>query len=415
MVNFCYQRRGGMPALETEVEDMTWLPIMAFTVVAVIYAIGDYVAAKTRGVISSILVAIILLLILGGTLQLLPADLMDLSGLNGMIPTFGMGLILVNVGSLMNLNDMRREWKTVVVSLAGIAGIIAMDLTLGTAMFGSERALAAIPPTAGGTAVTMMMTEAAQEAGRPDLASFVAAVNAIQVLIGLPIASFCLRKAATRFIADGGHRREEKVSGKEISLRVVPRLRGPLADSSTMHFARIGVVAVLAQLCTNVTGISSGVTFLVFGVIAGALGIIEKGSLREAGGEGLLMLATYASVAGSFVTMKLSDFGELLIPVVGLLLIGAAGVVVVSSIAGKLLKWSPYLAVAAGVACLFGYPVTYAVAMEVAQGVTKDAGFTKEEEQRVIDYLLPKMLVAGVVSVSLSSVILGGLLIPVLF
>ena len=53
--------------------------------------------------------------------------------------------------------------------------------------------------------------------------------------------------------------------------------------------------------------------------------------------------------------------------------------------------------------------------MEVAQGVTKGAGFTEKEEQRVIDYLLPKMLVAGVVSVSLTSVILGGLLIPVLF
>lgn len=394
---------------------MTWLPIMAFTVIAVIYAIGDYVAAKTKGVISSILVAIALLLLLGGTLQLLPADLMELSGLSGMIPTFGMGLILVNVGSLMNLNDLRREWKTVAVSLAGIAGMIVLDMTVGMAVFGFERAVAAIPPTAGGTAVTMLMTEAAQEAGRPDLASFVAAVNAIQVLIGLPIASFCLRKAATRFIADGGHQRDVKTSGREINLRMVPQLKGPLATSSTMHFARIGVVAVLAQLCTNVTGISTGVTFLVFGIVAGALGIVEKGSLKTAGGEGLLMLATYASVAGSFVTMKFSDFGELLIPVIGLLLIGAAGVVVVASIAGKLLKWSPYLAVAAGVACLFGYPVTYAVAMEVAQGVTKGAGFTEKEEQRVIDYLLPKMLVAGVVSVSLTSVILGGLLIPVLF
>ena len=65
---------------------MTWLPNMAFTVIAVIYAIGDYVAAKTKGVISSILVAIALLLLLGGTLQLLPADLMELSGLSGMIP-----------------------------------------------------------------------------------------------------------------------------------------------------------------------------------------------------------------------------------------------------------------------------------------------------------------------------------------
>ena len=136
---------------------MTWLPIMAFTVVAVIYAVGDYVAVKTKGVISSVLVAIALLLVFGGTLRLLPENLMDLSGLSAMIPTFGMGLILVNVGSLMNLNDMRKEWKTVVISLAGIAGIILLDSTLGTAVFGRERALAAIPPTAGGAEVTILL------------------------------------------------------------------------------------------------------------------------------------------------------------------------------------------------------------------------------------------------------------------
>lgn len=394
---------------------MTWLPIMAFTVVAVIYAVGDYVAVKTKGVISSVLVAIALLLVFGGTLRLLPENLMDLSGLSAMIPTFGMGLILVNVGSLMNLNDMRKEWKTVVISLAGIAGIILLDSTLGTAVFGRERALAAIPPTAGGAAVTMLMSEAANEAGRPDLASFVAAVTALQVLIGLPVASVCLRRAAKAFIAGGGHKREEKKVGKEISLRIVPELKGPLAVSSTMHFARLGVVAVAAQLCTNVTGISTGVTFLVFGIVAGALGIVEKGSLKTAGGEGILMLATYAYVASSFVSMKFSDFGELLVPVVGLLVIGAVGVMILSALVGKLLGWNSFLAIAVGVACLFGYPVTYAVAMEVAQGVTKGAGFTEAEEQRVVSYLLPKMLVAGVVSVSLTSVILGGIIAPMLF
>lgn len=394
---------------------MTWLPIMAFTVVAVIYAVGDYVAVKTKGVISSVLVAIALLLVFGGTLRLLPENLMDLSGLSAMIPTFGMGLILVNVGSLMNLNDMRKEWKTVVISLAGIAGIILLDSTLGTAVFGRERALAAIPPTAGGAAVTMLMSEAANEAGRPDLASFVAAVTALQVLIGLPVASVCLRRAAKAFIAGGGHKREEKKVGKEISLRIVPELKGPLAVSSTMHFARLGVVAVAAQLCTNVTGISTGVTFLVFGIVAGALGIVEKGSLKTAGGEGILMLATYAYVASSFVSMKFSDFGELLVPVVGLLVIGAMGVMILSALVGKLLGWNPFLAIAVGVACLFGYPVTYAVAMEVAQGVTKGSGFTEAEEQRVVSYLLPKMLVAGVVSVSLTSVILGGIIAPMLF
>lgn len=127
------------------------------------------------------------------------------------------------------------------------------------------------------------------------------------------------------------------------------------------------------------------------------------------------MLATYAFVTSSFVSMKFSDFGALLVPVLGLLFIGAAGVVVVAAVTGKLLKWNPYLAVAVGVACLFGYPVTYAVAMEVAGGVTKEGDFTPEEEQKIVNYLLPKMLVAGVVSVSLASVILGGIIIPYLF
>lgn len=391
------------------------LPIAAFTSIAVVFAVGDYVAARTRGVISSVLVAIFIFLILGGTLEVLPADIVDLAGISPLIPTFGMALILVNVGSLMNLNDLKNEWKTVVISLCGIAGIILLDLTVGTLIFGREQALAAIPPTAGGTAVTMMMTEAAGKAGRPDLASFVAAVTALQVLVGLPIASFCLRRAAKAFIREGGHQKETVRTGKEINFRIIPRLPEVLDASSTVHFARIGLVGLLAQLCTNLTGISNGVTFLVFGVIAAAMGFIEKGSLKTAGGEGILMLATYCTITASFVNMKFSDFGELLVPVIGLLLIGAAGVILISSAAARLLGWNLYLAVAVGLACLFGYPVTYAVAMEVSQGISKEGTFTGDEVQRVTDYLLPKMLVAGVVSVSLTSVILGGMIIPILF
>ena len=242
-----------------------------------------------------------------------------------------------------------------------------------------------------------------------------AAVTALQVLVGLPIASFCLRRAAKAFIREGGHQKETVRTGKEINFRIIPRLPEVLDASSTVHFARIGLVGLLAQLCTNLTGISNGVTFLVFGVIAAAMGFIEKGSLKTAGGEGILMLATYCTITASFVNMKFSDFGELLVPVIGLLLIGAAGVILISSAAARLLGWNLYLAVAVGLACLFGYPVTYAVAMEVSQGISKEGTFTGDEVQRVTDYLLPKMLVAGVVSVSLTSVILGGMIIPILF
>lgn len=137
--------------------------------------------------------------------------------------------------------------------------------------------------------------------------------------------------------------------------------------------------------------------------------------MRKAGGEGLLMLATYASVCASFLGMSFAQFGEMLLPVIGLLLLGAFGVALFSIVIGKVLKWSPWLSVAVGIACMFGYPVTYAVSMEVSQGVVQGKGFSPEEEERVLQHLLPKMIVAGTISVSIASVLLAGAVAPVVF
>lgn len=394
---------------------MSWSPILAFAVVALAFGFGDIIAAKTKGIVSSVLVVILLFLALGGGLKLLPADLMDQSGLMSLIPTFGMALILVNVGSMLDLNDLKREWKTVLVSLAGIAGIIALYMTVGSAAFGQERAMVAMAPTAGGMAASMMLTTAANEAGRPDLSAFVAAVLALQILIGLPIASFCLRKEANRFLAAGGHKLDSGSSeGRRISIRVLPETP-KLLDTPTIHLARAAFAGFVGMMVTQLTGLSTGVTYLLSGILFAALGVIEPGAVRRAGAEGLLMLATYASVCASFLGMSMSQFGEMLLPVVGLLLLGALGVAIFSVLVGKLLKWSPWLSISVGIACMFGYPVTYAVAMEVSSGVVQGKGFAPEEEERVVQHLLPKMIVAGTVSVSIASVLLAGAVAPILF
>lgn len=394
---------------------MSWSPILAFAIVAIAFGVGDVVAAKTRGIISSVLVAILLFLVFGGGLKVLPADLMDTSGLMSLIPTFGMALILVNVGSMLDLNDLKREWKTVLVSLAGIIGIVALYMTVGSLIFGHDRAMVAMAPTAGGMAAAMMLTTAANEAGRADLSGFVAAILALQILVGLPIASLCLRKEANRFIDANGHKLENgKGAGGQISIRIVPPTP-KLLDTPTIHLARVALVGFVAYTVTQLTGIATGITYLVGGILFAALGVIEPGAVRKAGAEGLLMLATYASVCASFVSMTLAQFGGMLPAVIGLLLLGAVGVSIFSVLVGKLLKWSPWLSIAVGIACMFGYPVTYAVAMEVSQGVVQGKNFTEEEEKRVVQHLLPKMIVAGTVSVSIASVLLAGAVAPVLF
>lgn len=394
---------------------MAWSPLLAFAVITLLFGIGDLIAAKTKGVVSSIIVVIIVLLIFGGGLGLLPEDLFAQSGLLSLIPTFGMGLILVNLGSMLDLKDLKREWKTALVALAGVVGVVALQFSLGSFLFGKAQAMAASAPTAGGMAATMLLTQAANDAGQPDMAAFVAAVMALQVLIGLPIASFCLRKEASRFIASGEYKvATVQAEGKDGPIRLLPPTPKTL-DVPSIHFARLAVVAVLAQAVTKLTGISTGITFLVGGILFAAIGIVDARALMKAGGESLLMLATYASVVTSFVSMSFSKFGAMLIPVLGLLVIGAVGVIIVASIVGKILHWTPWLSIAVGLCCMLGYPITYAVAMEVANGAVEGKDFSEGEKQNVVNYLLPKMIVSGTVSVSIASVILAGIVIPILF
>ena len=61
---------------------------------------------------------------------------------------FGVGLLIVNLGTLIDLEDMIKEWKTVVVALLGMVGVVIGAFTIGAMLFGREWALTAVPPLA---------------------------------------------------------------------------------------------------------------------------------------------------------------------------------------------------------------------------------------------------------------------------
>lgn len=386
---------------------------MCFTAIAVCFAIGDVISKKTKGIISSLVVAILIFIIFGGTFEILPADLCDVSGLTNIINAFGMSLILVNVGSTLDLNDLKAEWKTVLVALASVAGIIVLDFTLGSALFGKAAAYTSSATTAGGMVACIMVTGAANEAGQPDIATLAAAICALQMLIGLPISCICLRRAGVRFVNAGKHQLalDDGKAAKRINFRLLPQTPASL-NIPNVHLARLGIVAVAATLLAKATGISSSITCLVLGILCGAIGIVDRGCLRTAGAEGLITTGTYAIVLTSFLTMKIWEFGELLIPVFGLLLLGAVGVAVAASLFGLIFKWDPWLSIGVGFACMFGYPGTYEVSVGIVEGIAKERGMNDNEKQRLTDYILPKMLISGIVSISIVSIVLAGIVIP---
>jgi hypothetical protein len=101
---------------------------------------------------------------------------------------------------------------------------------------------------------------------------------------------------------------------------------------------------------------------------------------------------------------------SILFPLVATLVLGVIGIAIFSGIMGKVLKLSPTMAIAIGSSALFGFPGTFIISNEVANA----NGKSPEERGAILDAILPKMLVAGFITVTIASVVLAGIMVKMI-
>lgn len=94
--------------------------LIALTIILVIFALGDVIAVKTKSMVSMLFTASLIFLILFwlGLPQTIFVDSMMLD-LGGLIVV----LLLVHMGTLMNLDQLKQQWKTVLIALSAVVGI----------------------------------------------------------------------------------------------------------------------------------------------------------------------------------------------------------------------------------------------------------------------------------------------------
>lgn len=393
---------------------MSFTPISAFAVVVLCFAIGEVISYKTKGYVSSFIFAIAVVIFFGSSVHLFPEDLIEIAGLSNILTTFGMGLMFVSVGSNLKFSELLAEWKTIVVSLVSLLGVILICFTLGTAIWGREYALSAIGTICGGLGSTLVTSDFAAKAGRTDIAIFVTTMMTFQSLVGIPIASVCLAKSTHKFIADGKMLRDAPSKVRNINIKFISGWPVYM-QSNMMYFARLALVAWLGEWISRTTGVNVTVCYLFLGFFATEIGFLEKGSLKKCGGEGFVLLGAYAYLMINFLSLTFGELFEMLYPIVGLLLVGAAAAGIAGLLAGSLLHWDPWISVAVGVTCLIGYPFTYGLAAEAVNSNTRGKGYTEVEIQRLTNYVLPKMVIGGVTSVSIASVLIAAYLAPMIF
>ena len=191
--------------------------IAAFATVLLILYIGDVVSVKTKAFVPSVFVSAVIFLL--GFWTILPKNLIDLACLGQPLATLSMYLLLVHMGTMLNIKELAAQWKTVAVSLAGIVGIALGTMTLGKYLFGWDAVVIATPPLTGGIVAALMMQEAAMSKG---LLTFRFSHCNVRLagLFGYPLTALALKREGKRLLSAyrSGEIKADKTWHRKVSI-----------------------------------------------------------------------------------------------------------------------------------------------------------------------------------------------------
>ena len=358
-----------------------------------------------------------------GYWTIMPKDIVTASGFAN-LSVLAMYLLITHMGTMINLKELCAQWKTVVIAVVGLVGIMIGTMTLGRMLFGWETVVIATPPLTGGTVATLLMGEAAKEKGLTDLVVLPILVYVGQGFVGYPLTTFMLKKEGRRLLKgyrDGTIQAVEKVDTSITKGRFefIPKVPEHF-DSDVISLLRLGFVAMLAYYCSELLNgwlatfasftISKFVVCLIFGVIGSEIGLCDRKALNKAHSFGFLMTALLGYIFEGLKDSTPGMVANLLIPLMGILFFGIVGMYILSWIIGKLLKESAPMAFSIALNALYGFPQNFMLTHESAKSLTEDP----DERQFLIDCMLPKMLVGGFVTVTIASVIIAGIFVGML-
>ncbi len=167
--------------------------------VLLIFFVGDLVGALTKAKISSMFVIMMgfLVLFLSG---IYPANIMEISGFAG-LAKLGQYFLLFNMGTSVDVNALKREWRTVLCAVIGMAAAI-LGCAVAIPLIGKEFALAAAPVVNGGIVATTTMVEACDNLGLDTAAALATFIYAVQKFIGTLPASNCGLSVANKLVEE---------------------------------------------------------------------------------------------------------------------------------------------------------------------------------------------------------------------
>lgn len=404
-------------------------PIFALLVLSITYAIGDTIGTLTKAWVPSVFVVAVLFLL--GYWTFFPKDIVTLGGLGAPLGgTLAIMICITHMGTSISLDELKKQWKIIVICLAGLAGMIACCLIICPIFVDFNYIISGLPPLTGGIVAATMMQEAAQNQGLEKAAVLAICMYVCQGFAGYPLTAVMLKKEGRILLKDYRSGNVKKVShaGKidEVNgkfatetkkkKKLIPEIPNKYYSTS-LSLATILVVAFLSSKLSAWTGtfmgvyaINQAVIALILGIAATELGFLRPNVLKENGCFNFLMFILMMYVFSGLNSATPALLLEILGPLVFIIIVGVAGMCLCASIVGKILKVSPYMAIATSLTALYGFPPNYVLTDEASKALADN----EDEKNYLMDNMLPQMIVGGFVTVTITSVIIASIFIPML-
>lgn len=390
---------------------------LAVVIVCVCYVIGEWVADISKAWIPSVLVTAILFLI--GYWTVFPATLNDDTGLASFASTIGVLMFITHIGTVISLKQLIEQWKTVVVCLVGLAGMVALCWFICPLIMEKTLVIAGLPPLTGGIVAALTMQKAATAAGLKEAAVFAIAMYSVQGLAGYPITALCLHAEGKRLIKEWRSgslnlSEAEIAKMKTIGLSTIgddsdiKKPIPPIPDKFNTPVLIIGKVALSVWISSLVgqliPQIPTIVWCLIISVILTRLGFLDTSSLSRANTYTIFMFAAMLSVFSGLKDCTPHMLKTLIGPMLIMIIIGVVGMAIAAFVIAKIFKMSFPLALANGLTALYGFPCDAIITESTCNSLTEDP----DERGYLMSKMFPSMVVGGFVTVTITSVIFAG-------
>lgn len=361
--------------------------------------------------------------IIGFSTGILPQDFVKKSKLIE-IGFIAFNVLIIHSGTKLELDKLKNQKNTIALcSIATLTMTIIVGFGL-SPLIGREIALLSPGPIVGGGATSAIASISVLRI-KPELSVYPWLIFMIQGLFGVPLCAVAIKKETIRLLND--YRKNSNfnlneygiitIDEKNIKIRTRNKfcVKIPNRYKNTAYYLGIIMIISVFNKWLNVTYLSDiklhlSVTALIFGIVLGHFGVIDRDPLSKSNSMGLLMLGLMALMANTLAFTPINTIIMMIKPVLIVFVVATIILTLVGIIFSNYFGFSKYKGVAITLSCMVGFPISAILVQEIITRYAKT-----DKEKSIIDInLMPSLTVTSMLIVNVLSIFISSLLASLL-